>query len=118
MFHRSGETRLFEFDQNGTFVREIGQGLYGLRWHAVRVDPQDNIWTVDEGTDVVVKFSPDGKVQMVLGQRGSCRGVEPTPGPGTPPPRLSPIASDGRPISRGILRTTSSSLTDTPIRAW
>src|SRR5262245_46104223 len=30
VFTRSGETRLFEFDQNGTFVREIGQGLYGF----------------------------------------------------------------------------------------
>src|SRR5262249_1583781 len=30
VYTRSGETRLFEFDQNGVFVREIGQGLYGL----------------------------------------------------------------------------------------
>src|SRR5881628_1547171 len=67
VFTRSGETRLFEFDQNGTFVREIGQGLYGFEMaHAVRVDPQDNIWTVDEGTDVIVKFSPEGRVLMVL----------------------------------------------------
>src|SRR5215467_8394669 len=62
VFTRSGETRLFEFDQNGVFVREIGQGLYGFSMaHGVRVDSQDNIWTVDEGTDVVVKFSPDEK---------------------------------------------------------
>src|SRR6266545_167498 len=31
VYTRSGDTRLFEFDQNGTFVREIGQGLYGDR---------------------------------------------------------------------------------------
>src|SRR5262247_3785840 len=30
VFTRSGNTRLFEFDQNGVFVREIGQGLYGF----------------------------------------------------------------------------------------
>ena len=30
VFTRSGATRLFEFDQNGVFVREIGQGLYGF----------------------------------------------------------------------------------------
>ena len=55
VFTRSGETRLFEFDQNGVFVREIGQGLYGFEMaHGVRVDSQDNIWTVDEGTDVIV----------------------------------------------------------------
>src|SRR5881396_2385923 len=40
VYTRSGETRLFEFDQNGAFVREIGQGLYGFVFaHAVRVDP-------------------------------------------------------------------------------
>src|SRR5262245_37954824 len=48
VYTRSGETRLFEFDQNGVFVREIGQGVYGFDMaHAVRVDSQDNIWTVD-----------------------------------------------------------------------
>src|SRR5438477_4484615 len=45
VFTRSGETRLFEFDQNGAFVREIGQGLYGFEMaHGVRVDSQANIW--------------------------------------------------------------------------
>ena len=47
VYTRSQRTRLFEFDQNGTFVREIGEGLYGFVFaHAVRVDPQDNIWAV------------------------------------------------------------------------
>ena len=31
VFTRSGETRLFEFDQNGTFVKEFGVGATGLR---------------------------------------------------------------------------------------
>src|SRR4030095_13593175 len=53
-----GGSRLFEFDRNGAFVREIGQGVYAfLVAHAVRVDPQDNIWIVDEGSNQVVKFS-------------------------------------------------------------
>src|ERR1700704_6111331 len=65
VYTRSGETRLFEFDQNGTFVREIGQGLYGFAFaHAVRVDSQDNIWAVDEGTNMVIKFNPAGRVVM------------------------------------------------------
>src|SRR5437773_9644123 len=70
VYTRSGDTRLFEFDQNGTFVREIGQGVYGFEFaHAVRVDPQDNIWAVDEGTNMVIKFNPEGRVVMVLGRR-------------------------------------------------
>jgi sugar lactone lactonase YvrE len=70
VYHRSATTRLFEFDQNGAFLKEIGKGYYGFEFaHSVRVDAQDNIWTVDEGTNVVTKFSPEGKVLMVLGRR-------------------------------------------------
>src|ERR1700750_2363495 len=70
VYTRSGDTRLFEFDQNGNFVREIGQGLYGFEFaHAVRVDREDNIWAVDEGTNMVIKFTPDARVAMVLGRR-------------------------------------------------
>jgi DNA-binding beta-propeller fold protein YncE len=92
VFTRSGETRLFQFDQNGTFVREIGQGLYGFEMaHAVRVDSQDNIWTVDEGTDVVVKFSPEGRVLMVMGRRReAAEGLQATSAPGTAPPAAQP----------------------------
>src|SRR5262245_32511341 len=39
VYVRSGETRLFEFDQNGAFVKEFGVGSYGFSFaHAVRVD--------------------------------------------------------------------------------
>ncbi len=70
VYTRSGETRLFEFDQNGVFVREIGQGLYGLVFaHAVRVDKDDNIWVVDEGSNMVIKFNPAGRVVMTIGRR-------------------------------------------------
>src|SRR5215471_13045615 len=68
VYHRSANTRLFEFDQNGNFLKEIGKGYYGFEFaHSVRVDSEDNIWTVDEGTNMVTKFSPEGKVLMVIG---------------------------------------------------
>ena len=35
----------------------------------MRVDAQDNIWAVDEGTDMLIKFSPEGKVLMTIGRR-------------------------------------------------
>ena len=70
VYHRSGDTRLFEFDQTGLFVKEWGVGLYGIEFaHQVRVDPQDNVWVVDEGTNMVIKFNPAGRVVMVLGRR-------------------------------------------------
>jgi hypothetical protein len=70
VYTRSGDTRLFEFDQSGAFVRELGAGLYGFTFaHAVRVDKDDNIWTVDEGSNMVIKFNPAGRVTMVIGRR-------------------------------------------------
>src|SRR5665213_1291416 len=60
-----GGSRLFQFDRNGRFVREIGQGIYGFMFAAqVRVDPQDNFWVVDQMTGMVMKFDPQGRVQM------------------------------------------------------
>ena len=39
VYDRGHETRLFEFDQNGDFLRFIGEGLYGFVFaHVVRVD--------------------------------------------------------------------------------
>jgi hypothetical protein len=70
VYHRSGDTRLFEFDQTGAFVKEWGVNNYGSEFaHQVRVDAQDNVWVVDEGTNMVIKFNPEGRVTMVLGRR-------------------------------------------------
>lgn len=62
--------QLFEFGPDGTYIREIGKGLYGFAFaHAVRIDSDDNIWAIDEGTNMVIKFDPAGRVTMVLGRR-------------------------------------------------
>src|ERR1700719_381064 len=81
VYHRRDTTHLFEFDKNGNFIKEIGKGYYGFEFaHSVRVDKDDNICTVDEGTNMVTKFSPDGKVLMVLGRRPpAVAGVLPAP---------------------------------------
>src|SRR5437763_11843556 len=83
VFHRSANNRLFEFDETGKFVKEIGSGYLGFEFaHSVRVDKDDNIWTVDEGTNMITKFSPDGRVLMVLGRKPSAvLGVLPAPPP-------------------------------------
>ena len=70
VYTRSGDTRMFEFDEDGDYVREIGVGLYGFEFaHKVQVDPDDNIWAVDEGSNQVIKFNPEGRVTTVLGYR-------------------------------------------------
>ena len=87
VYTRSGETRLFEFDKAGNYLREIGQGIYAFEMaHGVRVDAQDNIWTVDEGTNVVLKFDPQGRFGLILNRREEAsRGLLADPAPGTPP---------------------------------
>ena len=50
---------LWEFDQNGRFVKEWGPHNYAASFaHSVRVDRHDNVWQVDEGSGMVVKYSP------------------------------------------------------------
>jgi sugar lactone lactonase YvrE len=87
VYTRSANTRLFEFDQAGNYVREIGEGNYGFEFaHSVRVDPEDNIWAVDEGSNLVIKFNPAGRVVMVLGHRPEAvEGAVPTQGAPVPP---------------------------------
>src|SRR3954454_15558846 len=65
-----GGSRLFQFDRGGKFTREIGQGVYGFLFAAqVRVDPQDNLWVVDEYSSMVMKFAPQGRVVFLLGRK-------------------------------------------------
>jgi sugar lactone lactonase YvrE len=69
-FARGAAARLYEFDQNGNFLKEIGKGTYSQGFaHTVRVDPDDNVWVVDEGSNMIVKYSPEGKIVMTLGRK-------------------------------------------------
>jgi hypothetical protein len=62
--------QLLEFDRDGKLLREIGHNLYAWSYaHTVKVDPQDNIWVTDKGSDVIVKFTPEGRVAMVFGRK-------------------------------------------------
>jgi len=61
---------LYEFAPDGTFVREIGGNLYLKAWaHAVRIDSEDNIWLIDNGSSMAAKLSPSGQVLQVFGRR-------------------------------------------------
>jgi len=63
-------SQLYEFDQNGKFIREIGKNLYAWSFaHTVRIDKDDNIWATDKGSDMVIKFNPQGRVTMVFGRK-------------------------------------------------
>jgi NHL repeat len=62
--------QLLEFDGHGYFVRQIGRNLYAWSFaHSVKVDREDNVWAADKGSDMVIKFTPQGRVAMVFGRK-------------------------------------------------
>ncbi len=68
--YAAAAAQLLEFDANGKYLREIGKNLYAWSFaHAVRVDKDDNIWVVDKGSDMMIKFNPEGRVVMVFGRK-------------------------------------------------
>jgi hypothetical protein len=83
--------QLLEFDSNGNFVGEIGKGLYAWSFaHSVRIDKNDNIWAIDKGSDMIVKFNPEGRVQWVFGRRKESADDDTKPWEHVNPP-LAPI---------------------------
>src|SRR5436190_8745706 len=64
VIHR-GEHPIMEFDGDGRFIKSFGDGLFD-RPHAIRIDPEGNIWTVDDGSHVVLKMDRLGRIRMVL----------------------------------------------------
>jgi len=76
-----GGSRLFQFDRTGKFVREIGQNSYAMLFaQQVRIDPQDNIWIVDQMANSVNKLDSTGRVLMLLGRKPESIAV-PAPAP-------------------------------------
>jgi hypothetical protein len=95
-----GGSRLLQFDRTGKFERELGQDVYGFNAaFGLRVDPQDNVWTIDEAASQVVKFDTDGRVALVLGRKPEAINVRPgVPGGG----RGAPEAGRGAPPAAAV----------------
>jgi outer membrane protein assembly factor BamB len=78
--YAAASAQLLEFAPDGKFIREIGHHLYAWSFaHTVKVDKDDNIWVTDKGSDMVIKFNPEGRVVLVFGrkQEASDEGTEP-----------------------------------------
>lgn len=75
-----GGSRLVKFDRLGNFVREIGKDSYGFMVaQQVRVDPQNNVWVVDQMTNMVIEFDPNARVQLLLGRKAESERVPAAP---------------------------------------
>ena len=75
---------VYKFDPKGNVVKSFGSGMF-IWPHGLHVDREGNVWVTDavaadgvamaakagvRAGHVVVKFSPDGKVLMTLGEMG------------------------------------------------
>lgn len=64
-----GPQPLFEFDENGNFIRTLGEGLF-TRSHGLSIDADGNLWATDVGAHIVYKLNRQGEVQLTLGTKG------------------------------------------------
>ena len=62
--------QLFSFDPSLKFQKEWCEDCYAQSFaHAVRIDKYDNVWMVDEGSNMIVKMDQTGLVKMVIGRK-------------------------------------------------
>ena len=71
---KSNVAPIMKFDPTGKLVTSFGAGMFNFP-HGIGVDREGNVYVTDERAkngkgDVVVKFSPDGRVLMTLGKPG------------------------------------------------
>lgn len=72
VFHR-GPGSLMEFDENGSFIKTFGEGLF-KKPHGLRVDRHDNIWITDGKDGYISQLDQSGKVIAKYGQHGKAIG--------------------------------------------
>jgi DNA-binding beta-propeller fold protein YncE len=65
---------ILEFEPSGRLLRHFGKGLF-VQPHGLSVDKDGNVWVTDDQAKdgkglQVFKFSPNGRVLMMLGKKG------------------------------------------------
>jgi hypothetical protein len=65
-----GNHPMLEFDQEGNFISAFGEGspIFHIP-HSIRFDSQDNLWYVNSGDNLVVKFNRNLRVEQALRRR-------------------------------------------------
>src|SRR5919204_375706 len=70
-----GGSRLFQFDRNGKYTREIGQGVYGFLF-----DAQGNVYAADGGNQRIQVFDNNGAFKTEIKNVGNAQAICITPG--------------------------------------
>lgn len=66
------ENTVFKFAPDGKLIAQWGAGQF-IMPHGLSIDPQGKVWITDPGLEQVLRFSPDGQLELTLGERGVTR---------------------------------------------
>jgi len=66
VLHR-GEVNIAKFDAKGKYIKSWGAGMFKVA-HVIKVGPDGNIWTTDNGNHVLRVFTPDGELLRTIGE--------------------------------------------------
>ncbi|ODT01639.1 MAG: 6-bladed beta-propeller [Erythrobacter sp. SCN 62-14] len=64
------EPTVFVFSPDGALIRQWGAGAF-IMPHGLSVDAAGKVWITDVALEQVFRFSPEGEVELVLGEAGA-----------------------------------------------
>lgn len=63
------EPTVFKFSPEGTLIAQWGAGQF-IMPHGISIDPEGKVWITDVAREQVMRFSPDGALELTLGELG------------------------------------------------
>ena len=64
------QAQVLIYNRDGSFVGAWGEGFFTPRTHGLTIGPDDAVYIVDEGSQVVYKFTPGGELLLTIGTKG------------------------------------------------
>jgi DNA-binding beta-propeller fold protein YncE len=64
------QPRVIVYAPDGSFLRSWGEGFFTERTHGLTIAPDDTVYCVDEGAQVVYHFTADGSLLQTIGTKG------------------------------------------------
>jgi peptidylamidoglycolate lyase len=63
------EPTVFKFSPEGTLIAQWGAGVFVMP-HGISVAPEGKVWITDVAREQVMRFSPEGALELTLGEQG------------------------------------------------
>lgn len=63
------EPTVFKFAPDGTLLAQWGAGQFVMP-HGISIDPAGKVWITDVALEQVLRFSPEGALELAMGEKG------------------------------------------------